>query len=483
MLSDTEYRTWMRASLAEFIERTFRHLNPGTPYARNWHIELIASRLEAVFEGRVLRLIINVPPRSLKSIMTSVAFVAWALGHKPTLQFICASYGKDLAVKHAQDCRNVMMSQWYRETFASRMATSRPALGDLRTTSGGGRFATSVGGVLTGLGGDMIVIDDPLKPDEAVSDVQRQAANDWLDNTVMSRFNDQQTGAMVIIMQRLHLDDVVGHVLQHGDWEVLSLPAIAEEDEVHCIDSQVWGSRQVGRKAGEALHSGREPLDVLHDLRARLGEYNFAGQYQQRPAPLGGGIVKREWLRYVEENEIPSQFDRIIQSWDTANKETQLADYSVCTTWGIKNSDRYLIDVYRQKVDFPKLKRAVIEQIGKFRPATVLVEDKASGVQLIQELRSMGIYCIKAIKPKGDKQMRMFAQTAQIESGFVKLPAAASWRLDFEAELTSFPKARYDDQVDSTSQALEWLTVEGHEPGILAYLRLEAEKLRLTPPE
>jgi hypothetical protein len=265
-LTDAEYSVVLRASLAAFIERVFMHLNPSTSYAPNWHIELIATKLEAVFDGRIKRLIINVPPRSLKSIMCSVAFPAWALGHQPALSFLCASYGQDLARTHAQDCRNVMTSQWYQRCFGPRMKAGRPAVDDLRTTAGGGRRATSVGGVLTGLGGDVIVIDDPLKPDEAVSDVLRNAANNWLDNTVMSRFNNQKTGAMIIIMQRLHLDDVVGHVLEQGDWEIVSLPAIAEEDEVHVITSAVFGTHSVRRKAGEVLHPEREPLEVLEGL-------------------------------------------------------------------------------------------------------------------------------------------------------------------------------------------------------------------------
>ena len=184
-------------------------------------------------------------------------------------------------------------------------------------------------------------------------------------------------------------------------------------------------------------------------------------------------MVKREWFCYYEHP--PTEFDCVVQSWDTASKESQLADYSVCTTWGITGSDRFLLDVYRQKVDFPKLKRAVVALIAQYQPSVVLVEDKASGIQLIQELRSAGISCITAIKPTADKKMRMHAQTAQIAGGFVKLPAKASWLMDYEVELTSFWRGRYDDQVDSTSQALEWMT-GGMEPSIVGFYRMEAQK-------
>lgn len=473
-IDEKELDALYRTSLSVFVERVFAHLNPETSFESNWHLELIASRLEAVLEGRVKRLIINVPPRSLKSILTSVAFVAWALGLKPSLRVICASYGQDLADKHAQDCCNVMTSHWYQRVFPTRLKGSRPAVADLKTTQGGGRFATSVGGVLTGLGGDLIVIDDPLKPDEALSDSARNAANAWIDNTVMSRFNDKRTGALILIMQRLHLDDVVGHVQAHGEWEVLSLPAIAEAEQTYEFET-IFGPRKVKRRIGDLLHPTREPIEVLNGLRATLGEYNFAGQYQQAPAPLGGGLIRRDWILSYEQGDLP-KFEQIVQSWDTASKESELADYSVCTTWGVKGTKRYLLHVLRERMEFPQLKRAVVDQIERFAPGTVLIEDKASGIQLIQELRAVGHSIIKAIKPEGNKVMRLNAQTPAFEGGFVLLPWQAAWLESYVLELTTFPRGKYDDQVDSTSQALAWISINGIEPGIIAYTRMLAEQ-------
>ena len=469
----------MRADLPTFTERVFNHLNPGIPYLPNWHMELIAAKLHAVLDGRIKRLIINVPPRSLKSIMTSVAFVAWALGRNPALQFICASYGQDLADKHALDCRNVMSAHWYQRLFGPVLQGSRPAVADLRTAKGGGRFATSVGGVLTGLGGDMVLIDDPLKPDEALSPSARNAANNWVDNTVMSRLNDKRTGAIVIIMQRLHMDDLVGHVKQHGGWEVLSLPAIAEIEERFEFDT-LCGPKVVVRRIGEALHEQREPIEILLNIKKTIGEYNFAGQYQQSPSPAGGGLVKENWLSYYEAHEKPPKFDQIVQSWDTASKESELADYSVCTTWGLKRKgagyEFYLLDVWREKVAFPALKKAVLELKARFKAEVILIEDKSSGIQLIQELRAMGHSQIKACKTEGNKLMRLVAQTPAFEGGFVRLPKRAVWLDAYVLELTTFPAARYDDQVDSTSQALAWIAVHGVEPGLISYMREMAEK-------
>lgn len=474
-MNEEEYGRILRTDLGMFIERVFAHLFPNTPFLPNWHIELIASKLEAVLEGKITRLIINVPPRSLKSVIASVAFVAWALGRNPSMQFICASYGQDLADKLALDCRTVMQSIWYQRLFGVRLTRGRPAVADFSTTAGGGRFATSVGGVLTGRGGDIIVIDDPLKPNEALSDAERQSANDWFDHTVITRLNDKKTGAIVIIMQRLHEDDLVGHVLEQENWEVLSLPAIAEVEQ-RFVFKNILGEREVVRATGDVLHPAREPLDVLESLRATLGEYHFAGQYQQAPAPLDGGIFQTKWLHYYEPHEKPEKFEHIVQSWDTASKETELSDYSVCTTWGLKGPNRYLLHVLRARMDYPSLKRAVIEQIKTYRPHVVLIEDKASGIQLIQELREMGHSIIKECKPVGDKVMRARAQTAAFEGGFVLLPRQAAWLDAYVLELTTFNRGKYDDQVDSTSQALGWLAVNCVEPGIITYYRMLAQQ-------
>ena len=223
--------------------------------------------------------------------MASIGFPAWVLGLHPAAQILCVSYAQDLADKLARDCRSIMMSPWYRRIFPTRLAPHRQAVQEFLTTRQGYRLATRNGGVLTGRGADIILIDDPLKPEEALSDTQRQAANEWFSHTLYSRLNDKRHGAIVIIMQRLHEDDLVGHVLAQEPWEVMRFPAIAEADEVHEIQT-VLGPRTFMRRQGEALHPEREPLDTLDRIRHTIGEYNFAGQYQQSPAPLGGGLVK-----------------------------------------------------------------------------------------------------------------------------------------------------------------------------------------------
>ena len=462
-LSEREEDAQRRLDFAAFAQQCFRELNPLTPLAMNWHVEVMTAKLAAVYRGEIRRLIINVPPRYLKSLLGSVAFPAWCLGRRPGTQIICASYAQDFADKLARDCRRIIMCDWFERAFPTRLSAQRQAVGEFETTQQGCRLATSVGGVLTGRGADLIIIDDPLKPEEALSQAQRQAANDWFDHTLYSRLNDKRNGQIVVIMHRLHEDDLVGHVLAQEDWDVVRFPAIAEEDETWEVET-LWGPRFFTRRRGEALHPEREPPEMLEQIRRTIGEYNFAGQYQQAPAPQGGGMVKAAWFRNYTPNERPDPFDRVVQSWDTANKASELSDFSVCTSWGIKGKDLYLLHVLRRRMEYPELKRAVREQCQAFEASVVLIEDKASGTQLIQELIHEGLHAVTRYQPQTDKVMRMHAQTAMIENGFVHLPKEAGWLAEYLHELTAFPRGRHDDQVDSTAQMLDWFKQAGSGP-------------------
>jgi predicted phage terminase large subunit-like protein len=470
-LTPKEYRALLRDDFCSFIIRAFDELYPNTAYQHNWHIEVLAAKLQAVQRGALKRLVIMIPPRSLKSHCASICLPAFILGHDPTRRILCASYSQDLASKLALDCRRLMRSPWYLELFAhTRLLPEKAAVDEFMTTQMGFRLATSVGGTLTGKGGDYLIVDDGLKAEDAYSDVARTRVNDWFGNTLYSRLNSKQDGAIIVIMQRLHEDDLAGHLLKQQGWEVVAFPAIAPSDERYQI--QTWaGPRVFTRRAGEALHPAREPLEVLALIREQLGEYDFAGQYQQTPAPLGGGIVKREWLtRHAYAPwQLPARFECIVQSWDSAAKASELADYSVCTTWGVAAGVIYLLDVWRQKVDYPQLKRAALALALQFCPDTIFVEDKSSGIELIQELAQAGIYGVKPYTPSGEKVMRLHQHTGTIELGQMRIPQQAPWLPDYVAELTTFPRTRYADQVDSTTQALACIKQMLQEPALITY--------------
>jgi predicted phage terminase large subunit-like protein len=286
-------------------------------------------------------------------------------------------------------------------------------------------------------------------------------------------------------MQRLHEDDLVGHVLDieqrqaidiEPKWKVLRFPAIAEEDERHEVH-RLGRTFVYGRRTGEPLHPEREPLEILEQLRETQGEYNFAGQYQQSPAPLGGGLVKRAWFRTYTQADRPERFDFVFQSWDTANKASELSDYSVCTTWGVKQKSLYLLHVLRRKMEYPELKRQLRAHAAEWAPKNVLIEDKASGTQLAQELLQEGMHGVTRCQSKLEKVMRLLTVTSMIENGFVYLPEKASWLAQYIHELVTFPNGKHDDQTDSTSQALNWVKGRLWEPGILQYYREQAQKL------
>jgi predicted phage terminase large subunit-like protein len=477
-LTLSEYQTLLRQDFYAFTERCFYELNPTATFMHNWHLTVITSRLEACRRGAITRLALNQPPRSLKTHCASVALPAFLLGHNPTTQIICCSYAQDLAGKNSLDCRRIISSAWYQDLFPhTRLSPERQAVEEFVTTRQGFRLSTSVGGVLTGRGADFIIIDDPQRPSEALSDTQRAAVNEWFSHTLYSRLNNKSTGCIILIMQRLHENDLTGHVLSTEPWAVVRFPAIAEEDEAHVIQTP-YGERRFERRAGEALHPEREPLEVLSRIRETLGEYNFACQYQQAPTPLGGGMVKAEWFKTYTEADRPAKFEMIFQSWDSANKPTELSDYSVCTTWGLKDKHLYLLHVLRKRLGYPELKRAVREQAEAFGPQSILIEDRASGTQLIQELVSEGMHGIKKYQPTMDKVMRLHSITTTMENGFVHLPVKAAWLGDYLHELITFPKGKWDDQVDSTSQALDWSKQQAGTQllGYIEYLKREVAK-------
>jgi predicted phage terminase large subunit-like protein len=239
-------------------------------------------------------------------------------------------------------------------------------------------------------------------------------------------------------------------------WEVVSFPATAEEEEEHVYNTP-FGPRIYHRLPGDVLDASRESRETLARIRQTLGEYNYSAQYQQAPIPVGGNIIKLEWLKYYEPKELPKEFSYVFQSWDTANKSGELNDYSVCTTWGCYDKHLYLLDVTRRRVNYPELKRLVKQLAEKFSASILLIEDKASGTQLIQDLQHDCVCGIRAyLPPSGtDKTLRLYSVSAHFEDGRIHLPVSAPWLDEYRRELLSFPGSKHDDQVDSTTQAIE----------------------------
>jgi predicted phage terminase large subunit-like protein len=441
----------LRTDFLTFTHRGVLTLNPGIAFARNWHLDAIAWQLQKVMAGETKRLIINLPPRALKSIMVSVLFPAFWLGHDPRRKIFGISYGSDLSAKHASDFRSVTESEWYKRAFP-KMTIARAVDSDVYTTQRGFRKATSINAALTGFGGDCFIIDDPLKPVDAQSDAQRGAVNDWISSTLVSRLDDKEKGVIVVVMQRVHHQDLTGYLLERspGTWTVLNLPAIAENREQVEVGPGLFHVRN----AGDALHPEREPLHVLESLRHELGSDVFAAQYQQCPVPPGGAMIKRAWLRYYDQPPERTYKCKIVQSWDTAGKGAAQNSWSVCTTGLLVDGRFYLLDVTRGHYEYPQLRNTAIALAQRFKPDSILIEDASTGIALAQDLKHAHQYAVRPVTPEKDKVTRLYVQQAKFEAGLVLFPRNAPFLPALEAELLAFPHSKTNDQVDSISQAL-----------------------------
>ena len=443
----------LRSELSSFIDRSFCTINPGMLYMSNWHIELIAEHLEAVRKGEIKRLIINMPPRALKSVCVSVAWPAWLLGHDPTMRIMVASYSQMLSVKHSMDCRVVMESDWFKAIFPeSSLSKTHNQKAKFMTTDHGFRFATSVGGSATGEGGDILIIDDPHNPSHIHSHKMRAKTIDWFEQTFATRLNHRSRGAIVVVMQRLHEEELCGHLTSAFPerWKVLKLPAIFSEDK-----TITFYRHKVDIKAGECLHKSRDDAESLLLLEREIGKYNFAAQYLQEPIPAQSLLLEKKDIIFADIRL--EEMEYYVQSWDTAIKISNTCDYSVCTTWGISGSHYYLVDMIRQRLDYPSLKEKARKLSKRWNPKIILIEDKASGQSIIQDLRADGVQNIIPQRPKLDKITRFAAVMPLFQEGRVILPSQVSWLNDFLQEVTLFPNSRHDDIVDSVSQFLGYM--------------------------
>ena len=436
-------------SLLYFIERSFYIINQGTKFINNWHLEAIAEALTEIYKGNIKRLLINMPPRYLKSVCVSVAFPAWILGKDPTKRIIVASYSEKLSLKHSTDCRLIVNNNWFKNIFPECiLSKTQNEKYKFSTTKNGYRFATSVGGTLTGEGGDILIIDDPHNPQQVLSNKYREKTLNWYDNTFSSRLNDKKNGAIIVVMQRLHENDLSGHLLKKGGWLHLNLPVIFEEDYILKIGNF---SKKV--KKGELLFEKREGLDEIKRIRQDMGSYVFNCQYQQKPLTENNGTFSKNWFRYYKDN---INFEAIYLSFDTAIKAGINNDPTVCSVWGLYKNNYYIIDIYRDWLEYPDLKRKALQFAIKWKPKAILIEDKASGQSLIQDLKKDANYNIIAIKVIKDKITRFASITPIFEAGRVFLKDSSEWLFDFEQEILSFPNSEHDDQVDSISQFLNW---------------------------
>ena len=445
-------------SLAYFIRQSWAIIEPATPYRHNWHIDLLAEYLEAVTAGEITRLLINMPPRYMKSIETTVAWPAWEWTKRPELRYLFASYAASLSTKHSVDRRRIIESDWYRANWPDVELTGDQNLKtEYENTHRGVMVSTSVGGAATGKGGNRVVVDDPVNPQEAYSDAKRQTAEEYFDRTLSTRLDDKRHDAIVVVMQRIHDADLTGHILGGEDaarWVHVKLPAECHErTTVHFPRS----GRELVREVGDLLWPEREGAPELAAARGALGSRDYEAQYQQDPAPPEGAMVKDAWWRYWL--ELPAGLTGWLQSWDMTFTDSEASDFVVGQVWARRAAEKYLVDQIRGQWDFPTTIQMVRAFSAKWSAATLkLVEDKANGPAVIATLRrEVGGFV--PITPKGGKVARLAAVSPSIEAGnvFIPDPSIAPWVVDYVLEHSRFPVGVHDDQVDATSQALDRL--------------------------
>jgi predicted phage terminase large subunit-like protein len=459
----------LEGSLAAFVNQAWPVLNPGRELVWSWHYDLLCKYLELVKRRIVRRLIINVPPRTAKSTIATICFPCWTWATQPGHSFLCASYSKDLSTEHSLARRHLMGSPWYQEAWGRdfRIGEGQDLKTQFDNDRRGQMIATSVGATTTGKGGDTLIVDDPLSADQALSDVERKTANDWFDGTLRSRLNDPSTGAIVVIMQRLHERDLTGFLLETeaDQWTHLKIPLEAEERQTWTVPC---GKKEVFiREPGDVLQPDRFTPEVVANLKSRALIY--AGQYQQRPAPLEGNIIKRRHVRYyggvdpltgAPDETLPDPFDLEIISADCAFKESGNSDFVAIGRIGIKGRKRYLLNVVNAHLGVSATEAQIRRERQDRRISAILVEDQANGPAIIERMKR-NVAGVIGINPQGGKLARFMAAAPEWEAGDWYVDRNAAWAEPLIQQLTTFPNASHDDMCDMMSQATIWLQSRG----------------------
>jgi predicted phage terminase large subunit-like protein len=475
--------------LGEFVRQAWHVVEPSTPFVPGFHIDAIIDHLEAVTYGKIRNLLINVPPRHMKSLLVSVFWPAWEWIRWPERRRLFSSYASGVSIRDSVKCRRLIESPWYQQRWGHVFVLTGDQNAKTRfdNSRSGCRLSTSVGGTVTGEGGDRIICDDPHNVADILSDTIRKAALDWWDVAMSTRLNDPKTSAKVVVMQRCHQRDLSGHLLEQGGWEHLCLPAEYEGEK----RATSIGFSDPRMERGELLWGERFGPQEIAEAKRSLGSYAAAGQLQQRPSPAEGGMIKRYWFRFWQAPganlppilvRFPDGSERMIvaeeigkveeqaQSWDCSFKDLETSDYVVGQVWGRRGSQFLLLDQVRARMDCPTTVKAVHQMSRKWRGSGAkLIEDKANGSAVIQMLANQ-IPGIIPVNPSGGKIARASAISPLIEAGNVYLPHPQMfpWVNDFIEECASFPAGAHDDQVDAMTQViLRWHTAPPQERVVL----------------
>jgi len=487
-------------SFVDFIKLAWHVVEPGQDYVHNWHIDMIAAHLTAITDEMMIddekyynRLLINVPPGAMKSLLTNVFWPAWEWGPRnmPHLRYVCASHGQELAIRDSTKMRRLIQSEWYQSLWGDRVTLTgdQNAKTKFENTATGFRQAVAAGGI-TGARGDRVIIDDPHTVESAASDQMRSTTIDWFLQAVPTRLNNPDKSAIVVIMQRLHEEDVSGVILDKGlGYDHIMLPM--EYEPLRAAPTMLgWEDQR--ETLGELLFPERFPEHVVERDKRAMGPYAVSGQFQQIPTPADGGIIKRDWWQLWEHDSFPA-FDYIIASLDTAYTEKTENDPSALTIWGVYTEDPIsteamkkplslkdmfqkergykaphpkvmLVNAWAERLELHQLVTKVAETLKKYKADAILIEDKAAGHSVAQELRRLYNhlgFMVITDNPNGiDKRSRLYSVQHIFAEGLVYAPDK-SWADMVITQSAIFPKGKHDDLVDTVSMALRHLRKTG----------------------
>jgi len=471
----------LESSLSNFFRAAWQVVEPETELCWSFHYEYVSEWLELVSSGRFkqlypdkLGIIVNLPTRTAKSSLITICWPVWTWLRFPWIRFLCASYAEKLACDHSIKRRNLITSEWFQERFSSRFGLKydRNRIDHYDNDKAGFHIATSVGGTGTGFGGDICLGDDLLNAEDVFSEANRAATNRWIDSTFSTRLNNPATGVFVHVSQRLAYDDPTDHLLeqQPGRWILIKIPLQAEDDEEHVFPRT---GRVVRRMRGDVLQPERFPSTVIEGLKRKSREW--AGQYQQQPAPTSGIIFQPNWWRYYKRSDRLPNFDEVAISVDCAFKSAAENDFVSIQKWGAVGPRSYLLECRTEHLGYTATKVAIkAMNFSGCRANYILIEDKANGSAVIEELsREQLGACVVPVNPEGGKESRAFAASADVEAGNVYLPEDAPWLSEFLHVHTNFPMVKHDDWVDAATQFLNWRRTRSHRYPLLEWLELK----------
>ena len=444
-----------RVDFATFFELAFPVLHNGNPVVWAQYLDLLTHVLLGAADRRCRRLMLNLPPGHMKSMLVSIMYVAWRLGRDPTAKFICISYGDDLAHYLSSRTRDLMLSAVYRNIFPGTVLKNK-AQDFLTTTKGGYRYATAVSSDITGFRADEIIIDDPLQPADATSGLEKDKVNKWIQDSVLSRFKHPSEGVMIMVGHRVAPDDPFGILEQTGNWKVFKLPLVAESREIFIRASDK--SLLMFRKPGDILNPNWMTDEDVERLKSEIAPHVYASQYQQRPLHGSSGMCS---IDRIKRYSVAPPFELKIHSWDIAI--TAGGNYTVCTKWGVAKLPKlgdvlFLLDLVRIQVESPDVREAIMMHDLIDKPDLIIVDSGGAGLPILQDLQTRGYRHafsagdIPENQQSKGKITRFSKAMLYVYDGKVLFPESAPFLDALFAELAAFPNGKYDDQVDSISQ-------------------------------